>query len=171
MLETLIEMRVLQRGEAEIKMPYFGLEEWLYKYAREKMTGILNYMLPRHGENCLLVYFAYRLYSLIHNHYVRVYNQFSSREMSVKFVDHSSGEELKDVEIEVLHVPSRPMAEAYETGYFGCVYRERRKRSKSGGNDQVPQYSSLYPKLEEMKDVGSHFYDRVLKMIKENKKQ
>ena len=167
MLETLTEMRVLKRGEAEIKLPWFGFEKWLYKVAREKMEGIWNYILPLHGENCLLVYLAMRIYSVIHNHYVRVYNQFSSRELQVKFIDHSNGEVIGESEVETIYTPSRPMSKAYETGYFGSVYKARRKRSKTGGNEQVPQYSSLYPNMEEMREVGSHFYDRILEMMED----
>ena len=167
MLETLTEMRVLKRGEAEIKLPWFGFEKWLYKVARERMERIWNYMLPLHGENCLLVYWAMRIYSVIHNHYVRVYNQFSSRELQVKFIDHSNGEAIGESEVETMYTPSRPMAKSYETGYFGNVYKARRKRSGTGGNEQVPQYSSLYPNMEEMREVGSHFYDRILEMMED----
>ena len=171
MLETLTEMRVLKRNEAEIKLPWFGFEKWLYEVAREKMERIWNYMLPLHGENCLLVYLAMRIYSVIHHHYVRVYNQFSSRELQVKFIDHSNGEVIGESEVETMYVPSRPMAKAYETGYFGSVYKARRKRSRTGGNEQVPQYRSLYPNIEEMREVGSHFYDRILEMMEDEENE
>ena len=111
------------------------------------------------------MYFVFSVYSMIHNHYVRIYNQFASRELDVVFVDHSVGEKIENEVVEKMYVPARPMTEAYATGYFSVAYKERRKRSISGGNDQVPQYRSISPELDDMRDVGSHFYDRVLEVF------
>lgn len=163
-------VRILSREKGEIKMPRFGLETRLYEWAREKTETVLDYMNVRHGKNTLLVYWVVGLYSIIHNHYVRIYNQFSSEKINVRFVSGANGE--VDGSIEHFYVANREIANVYETAYFATIYQARRALSETGGNDQVPQYTTLKPEISDMRELGSHFYDKVLKyFIKEDEEE
>lgn len=162
MLDTLTEMRVIKRDKAEIVLPCFKLETKLYLFCRDKVEAFLDYMNCRHGENTLMVHLVYGIYGAIHNFYWRAYNQFSVEVLHVKFVDHSSAEDLGEAGEELIYIPTREIVGAYKTGYFATIYEERAKRSPTGGNDQVPQYETLDTRIEDMQEVGSHFYDKIL---------
>ena len=53
----------------------------------------------------------------------------------------------------------------YDTGYFGVFYREKAKRSKKGGINQIPQWESLQPSLKQFRELGSYHYDAIFKQM------
>ena len=103
---------------------------------------------------------------LVFDPYDRVRNQFASYEIRMKMIDHSAGDLLTDSRIHSYFISRKKVcSDVYDTAFFGGHYQERQARSKVGGINQTPQYTSLKPTEEQRRWIGSHFYDTVDKIF------
>lgn len=156
------EAKIQEKRATIIRMPYFEFEELLYLIITEYMVKLHDFIRSRHGAKTLLYYIALKIYTPVHDHYVRIYNQFSSAEVQIKMFDYSRGDEQRDGKIEKYYVITKQSAGAYATGFFAPYYRKNAQLFANGGINQVPQYSGLMPTTEQMRMQGSYLYDTVL---------
>ncbi|MBQ9729110.1 MAG: hypothetical protein IJV85_05920 [Clostridia bacterium] len=158
------EMKISRKKPVKIKMPFFAFGELLYAVSTEIMKKLSDFFKSRHGSKGLAYYLALRIYSLIYNHYIRIYNQFSSYEIELKLIEFSQGETLEEAQACKYYISTKKVrSDVYDTGFFGVVYRKKFASSETGGINQVPQYTSKMPSIEMMQEAGSHFYDKVFK--------
>ena len=158
------EIKITKKKKPKILIPGFAFEELIYVIANAAMKKFWKFMKQRHGLKTLALYLALKAYAIIHNHYVRVFNQFSSYDVELKKINNAQGETIEDSKKFKYHISTKKArSDVYDTGFFGVVYKERFKRSATGGINQIPQFSTLQPTLDVMASMGSHHYDEVLK--------
>lgn len=163
------EMKIESKKAPVIKMPCFAFEELLYVTAKELMSSVFDFFKSRHGKNTLFFYFALRGYSLIHNHYVRVFNQFSSYQINLKIADTSKDEKVKEGKTCKYYISrKKSQSDVYNTAFFGTFYRERFKRSETGGINQIPQFTGLEKTIPQMLFEESHFNGTVFESFFKN---
>lgn len=152
-------------------MPGFAFEELLYQSATEIMKKILEFMDKRHGLQTLFMYFVNCLYAPIYDHYWRIFNTFSSYDVELKIVnlatDDAEQQEKNAVKYKYHISTKKVRSGVYDTGYFGTFYREKFKKSKTGGINQIPQWSGKTPRVWEFRSIGSHNYDEVFSHMNE----
>ena len=160
------EVEILKKGKEKIKMPFFAFEELAYVIAKKIMDKLFLFFKSRHGKMTLFYYLALRIYSLIYNHYIRVYNQFASYQLEIKVKDHSQNDTAKEQEnasdICKYNISRKKIcSDRYNTAFFGTFYREKFKKSKVGGLHQTPQYTGLNSTIPQMKFQKSRFNDEI----------
>lgn len=156
------ELKILRKRDEKIIMPFFAFEELFFKISQALMKKLTLFFKSRHGKMTLFFYISLRLYSLIFNHYMRVYNTFASYQQDVTIMDQSKGETMKSGKVFKYNINRKKIcSDVYATGFFFPYYHEKWKRSKVGGLNSTPQFTSLDPTLEQMRFMESHFNDSV----------
>ena len=123
------------------------------------MKSVFEFFDSRHGKMTLAFYFILRIYQVIFNHYIRTRNQFGSYRVDLKIKDESQGEDDKDSrKCKYMISRKKTCADIYNTAFLGPIYREKFKRSKVGGRENVPQFTGLDVTIPQMKFMQSHFY-------------
>lgn len=153
----------------KVLMPCFEFEELLYNTATLFVKKIFDFMDSRHGKQTLFMYLVNRLYSPLFNHYWRRYNEYSSYDVELKIVNHATSDSKQREERSKkfkYHISTMKVrSDVYDTAYFSTFYREKFKKSKAGGINQIPQWSGLTPSVEELRSIGSHNFDEVFKQM------
>ena len=92
---------------------------------------------------------------------------YSSYQVDLKLMNQAQGQTLAESSSYKYYISTKKVrSEVYDTAYFGVYYRERAKRSKTGGINQVPQWKDVHSSIAEMEQLGSHNFDTVLEKIK-----
>lgn len=160
------EVKVTNKSKAKIIMPGFAFEELAYEIATPIVNKVRKFMWSRHGKDTLFMYLLMRAYYPIFCHYWRVYNQYSSYDVELKIMNQAQGQTMSDADGWKYHISTAKVRSGvYDTGYFGVFYREKAKRSKKGGINQIPQWESLQPSLKQFRELGSHHYDAIFKQM------
>lgn len=157
---------IRSKSSAQIVMPGFAIEEGLYLFATEKFRGYYEKQINLHAGMSLRLYLLTRIYSVIYNHYTRVYNTFSRYVLKLKVKDCSSGEsETESREVKYYICTKKIYADRYDTTSFASYYDEKWKQSEVGGISQIPQFSSIRPTIEELRRQGSYNVRRLDKVF------
>lgn len=160
------ELKVSNKSKDKIALPYFHFETLLYETATYFVKKFDDFMKLHHGKQTLLYYAVMRVYSVIYNHYTRIYNQFGYYDVDIKLINMAQGQTISESDAHRYHVMFMlGRADRYDTGYFGVFYDEKLKKSKTGGINQIPQWSSLRPTMDDLRDLGSHHYDKVFEQF------
>lgn len=165
------EMKIQRKNRKDkIKMPFFAWGELIYTLAEGIMDKVFMFFKSRHGLTTLLYYLILRVYSVIFNHYHRIFNTFASYDVELDMKDWANGEDGKATGrkgrkknlIEVYHISRKKVcSDVYNTIFWSTVYREKWKRSKVGGLDQTPQFTGLDVTKAQMLYQQSHFNEKV----------
>lgn len=153
---------------AKIVMPGFAFGELMELVA----TGIYDKLYYRfrnlRGDNTLLVYLMKKLYIPIHNHYVRIFNQYSVYVARVKVWD-AMGDEVLDEKGKYYISTKKTYSGRFATDALKGFYNEKALQSQVGLND-YKTYGGVNMTVEEMDAAHSLFYDRILKIFRREEK-
>lgn len=158
------EMPILKKHDPKIKLPFFAFEELLFVISQKIMKKLVLFFSSRHGKMTLFFYIALRLYSVLFNHRMRVFNRFSSEKLDLKVVDQSNGEAQKSSKIchyELARI--KICSDRYNTGFFNTFYKAKFKRSRVGGLHNTPQFTGLDPTIPQMRGMESRFNEEIFK--------
>lgn len=160
------EVKVCNKKDPKIIMPCFTFGALLYETATYFTKKVNDYMKHRHGKRTLLYYLWMKAYAPIYNHYTKIYNTYGYYTVDLKIANNAQGETLTESVAYVWYISLKKVrSDVYDTGYFGVFYDEKIKRSKAGGINQMPQWQSRRPLLTELREVGSHHYDRIFEQF------
>ena len=158
------EMPILKKHDPKIKLPFFAFEELLFVISQKIMKKLSLFFKSRHGKMTLFYYLCLRIYSVIFNHRMRIFNHFSSEKLDLKVVDQSNGEAQKGSKICHYYLARfKICSDRYNTGYFGTVYKNKFKKSRVGALNNTPQFTGLDPTIPQMRFMQSHFNEEVFK--------
>ena len=153
------ELQILSRSPERIKMPFFAFGELFYLIAKGIMTRLMLFFKSKHGKMTLCFYLCLRVYSLIFNHYQRIYNTFASSTQKIKVKNDVTGEKSKIWTYNLAR--QKICGDVYNTTFFFPYYDARWSKSKVGGLDKTPQFKSLDATFEEMRFMASNFNESV----------
>lgn len=153
------ELQIMSRSPEKIKMPYFAWEELTFVIAKKLMKKLFLFFKSRHGKMTLFFYLCLRLYSVIFNHYKRVYNRFASSQQQIRVKNDVQGEKAKIWKYNLAR--QKICGDVYNTTFFFPYYHERWRRSTVGGLNNTPQFKGLDPSFEEMRFMASNFNEAV----------
>lgn len=160
--EICSELKILKKYEEKIRMPFFAWEALAFKIAQGIMKKLVLFFKSRHGKMTLFFYICLRLYSLIFNHYMRIYNTFASYKQDVIIMDQSKGETMTNGKVWKYTISRKKIcSDVYATGFFFPYYHEKWKRSQVGGLNSTPQFTGLDPTVSQMRFMKSHFNEQV----------
>lgn len=157
---------IKKTSEAKIVMPGFLIEEAAYLIATKFFDKVYYRIRNLRGDNTLFVYLLKKVYSLINNHYVRIFNQYSVYTSMLRVSNGMTDEKLTDKGKYYLST-KKDYSARFATDAIKEFYDKKVQRSKYGLND-FEQYKDLHPSCEEMKKVKSHFYDQIFEVFEDN---
>ncbi len=153
------ELQILSKSPEKIKMPHFAFGELFYLIAKKIMTRLMLFFKSKHGKMTLCFYLCLRVYSLIFNHYQRIYNTFAVSTQKIKVKNDVTGEKAK---IWTYNLARKKICgDAYNTIFFFPYYDARWSKSTVGGLNATPQFKSLDATFEEMRFMASNFNEAV----------
>ncbi len=153
------ELLIVKRGDDKNVLPGYLIGESIYMIASSLMKDLDDFFSIRRSSQNLFYYLMTKVYSLIFNHHQRIENTFSTHDVWFKIISHSEQELVGDATTYRYHLSKKKNGETYATDFFGSMYEEKRKHSKTGGINQMPRFKGLKPTVEEMAMQGSHFFD------------
>lgn len=160
------EVKVCNKKDPKIIMPHFTFGKLIYETATFFTKKVNDFMKFTHGKRTLLSYLWMKAYAPIYNHYTRIYNKYGYYTVDLKIANNAQGETLAESAAYVWYISLKKIrSDVYDTGYFGVFYDEKLKRSKAGGINQIPQWQDVRPLLTELREVGSHHYDRIFEQF------
>lgn len=160
-------VHIKKTSDAKIVMPFFAFEEALELI----LTGIYDkvYYTLRNlrGDNTLLVYLMQKLYIPLHNHYLRIANKYSEHTVTAKVWD-AMDDELKEEQGKLYISWKKAYSGRFATDSLKGYYHEKALGSPVGLNDYEP-FKGLEMSTEEMKTMHSLFYDKIIKILEQER--
>lgn len=154
-----IELYIKTVSDAKIALPCFAFEEALYMMSTWIFKGVYYLFRYLRGDNTLFMYLFKKLYSVIFNHYWRVFNEFSYYVATVRVTDSQDGEVLEKAY--KLCIPSIVVyAEVFASDSYNGYYSAKARRSNIGLG-QIPMYKGIRPTLEELQQQNSYFIEDI----------
>ena len=158
------KLTLKMRTKDKIQMPFFAFDEAAYMLVDGFYNKFWRFYHSRHGKETLLMHVIERLDTVLHNHYLRIFNRFASHDIKLRVTDESSGETLDKSKDERIHMPKALTdGDVYDTAYFGVVYREKFRRSRVGGREKIPQFTDKTPTIQQMVFQQSHMVKEVFR--------
>lgn len=155
-------IRIQERSEMRLALPFFSLEELIYSIVLPKFT---NYYLDyryRRGDMTLPTYLLKQIVSKLCGYYAGVYNTFGY--MVQKVTVEAGTMDGKAKEKKYYLSAKKVYASRYKTDFLATVYEAKALATGRGITDAAA-YKSLMPELEEMKQVNSYYYDELIEDI------
>ena len=154
-----IELYIKSVSEAKIALPMFVFEEAAYMLFTSIFKSKYYSFRHRRGDNTLFMYLFKKAYSVIFNHYMRVFNQYSYYVATVRVSDSQDGEVLeKDYKISI---PSKVVyAEVFASDSYNGYYSAKARRS-SIGLESIPMYKGIRPTMKELQEQNSYFIEDI----------
>lgn len=155
-------VRIQERSEMRLALPFFSLEELIYSIVLPKFT---NYYLDyryRRGDMTLPTYLLKQIVSKLCGYYTGVYNTFGY--MVQKVTVEAGTMDGKGAEKKYYLSAKKVYASRYKTDFLATVYEAKALATGQGITDAAA-YKSLMPELGEMKQVNSYYYDELIEDI------
>ena len=152
-------IRIQERSEMRLALPFFSLEELIYSIVLPKFT---NYYLDyryRRGDMTLPTYLLKQTVSKLCGYYTGVYNTFGY--MVQKVTVEAGTMDGKAKEKKYYLAAKKVYASRYKTDFLATVYEAKALATGQGITDAAA-YRSLMPELSEMKQVNSYYYDELI---------
>ena len=155
-------LRIKERSEMRLALPFFSLEELICSIVLPKFT---NYYLDyryRRGDMTLPTYLLKQIVSKLCGYYAGVYNTFGY--MVQKVTVEAGTMDGKGTEKKYYLSAKKVYASRYKTDFLATVYEAKALATGQGITDAAA-YRSLMPELGEMKQVNSYYYDELIEDI------
>ena len=154
-----IELYIKSVSEAKIALPFFAFEEALYMISTPIFQKIYYAFRHLRGDNTLFMYLLKKLYSVVFNHYWRVFNEYSYYVATVRVSDSQDGEVLEKAY--KLCISSKAVyAEVFASDSYNGYYSAKARRSNIG-LEEIPMYKGIRPTLEELQEQNSYFIEDI----------
>ncbi len=155
-------MKVTDKSDPKIVMPFYGLELLLYKIASKLYDSKYIKSAQERGDNTLPIYLMKKAYDVLFRHHERIANTFSVVTLKLHISDGESGEVFDDAGKYYLTF-KKTYAGRYRTDGMKPFYSRKAARSSKGWND-IPCYDSLYMSDNNMIEMASHMINRYMKI-------
>lgn len=152
-------LRIKERSEMRLALPFFSLEELLYSVILPKFTERYLDHRYRRGDMTLPMYLFKQAVSKLCRYYTGVYNTFGY--MVQKVTVEAGTMDGKAKEKKYYLAAKKVYASRYKTDFLATVY-EAKALATGQGITTAAAYVSLMPELKEMKQVNSYYYDELI---------
>ncbi|MBQ4053081.1 MAG: hypothetical protein IJD33_01950 [Clostridia bacterium] len=161
--ELASECKIKGKSPDRLAMPFFEFEEALYLVVGAFFKSKVYYFLRNvKGKDTLLLYLAHKLYKLIYDHRMRVWNTFGMIKVNLSLRSTVDGEGHEEKGKGAWNLSfKKDNADRYDTGALGSYYHEKGLQSDNGGIYQIPVWSRLRPPMQEYRRLGGYLTDRM----------
>ena len=157
------KIMVKKVSDATIVMPFFEVEEALYLIVRKAFENFYYNQRHLRGDNTLLCYLFKKLYGVLRNHYVRVFNQFSVYKATIRVANGMTKEVLENNGTYWIST-KKTYSDRFATDAIADFYYKKHVNAEKGIN-QVEQYTGKHATVEQMKASHSHFYKKLFEIF------
>lgn len=149
------EVNIVKKSEPTILMPLYSIGELIYHIAYSRYKDYYTDYMTRHAGQTLSFYLKTKIFSWIYNHHTRIANTFSRYTLTVKIRDNSVASDTTDDDKYYI-CTKKTYSNRYDTTSFASYYEEKWSHSTVGGINQIPQYSTVRPTIDELRRTGSY---------------
>ena len=147
-------IRIEQKCEQRLAMPFYELNDIIYSFIRSKYTDFyLQYRYNR-GDVTLLFYLYTKFFNFLHRGHTKVYNTFGYYPVDIS-VERGTLDGEKD-ERKYYYMVKKIYSGRFATDGLGGFYYEKTIRSKYGIAD-MPSYKDIKATNEELSSQNSYF--------------
>lgn len=145
---------IKESSTTRLAMPFFALTELVYDFFSSKFSNLYYEYRFNRADNTLFLYLIKRVFSALHNYYVRIYNTFGYCALSVSVENGTQDGEKKDKRYFLMHKKIYP--KRFSTDCFSDFYYKRALRSEIGIED-LEEYQTEKASLSELENQNSYF--------------
>lgn len=150
-------------SDAKLVMPGYFLEERLYNFVAKIYDSVYAKLRVLRGDanNTLLVYLMKKLYDPLFKHHDRIMKEYAVQVASLRVDDAMQDKTVTD-KAKYYICPKKVYSDRFATDGIKQFYHAKAKRSKYGLND-FPAFSGKHITVQEMDEMGSLFYGKIIK--------
>lgn len=161
-------IRIEQRSERKLAMPFFSLEELLHTFVFEKFSNMYYQHRYQRGDNSLTMYLFKTVCAKFHEYYVKTYNRFG---YSVCDVVVEKGTQDGEKTTNKYYLSSKKIySKRFSTDCFSEFFAEKALRAPLGLDD-LPEFRTEKATFDEMLQENSYFFGDLCKMLRQNDNQ
>jgi len=160
-------VRIVERGESKLAMPFFAIEELLHTFIFSKFKDLYYQYRYTRGDNTLTMYIFKTICAKIHDYYVRVYNRFGYMTCDVEVEKGTM--DGKSVPNKYYLMRKKIYSRRFSTDCYSEFFNEKVLRAKLGLDD-LSEFKTEKASFEEMLQENSYFFEDLCRMLKPEKK-
>ena len=147
-------LHIRGKGELKLALPFFAFEEILHDLIYTRFVAWYGDRRYRRGDSTLLEHVFRNLASVLHLHYVKVWNRYGFRKMAL---ERERGTQDSDLaECSYVLMSAKIYAKRFATDCFSELFAEKAVQTEIGLAD-YPEYATERATFEELKMQNSYF--------------
>ncbi len=156
-------VRIEDRSERKLAMPFFSLEELLHTFVFEKFSDFYLQHRYARGDTTLTLYVLKTITAKFHDYYMRTYNRFGYSVCDVS-IEKGTQDGLKSSNKYYL-CSKKIYSKRFSTDCFSEFFSKKALRAELGLDD-LPEFASEKATFEEMLRENSYFFGDLCRMLR-----
>ncbi|MDR1917775.1 MAG: hypothetical protein LBQ05_02190 [Christensenellaceae bacterium] len=154
-------IRIKDKSDTRLAMPFYFIEELLHAWLFPKYLSVKETYRFNRGDNTLFMYLITKLSCVLHNSYVRTYNEFGYyvRKLGIEDI---TGVIEKEVNYYLIY--KKIYAKRFDTSAYANIFAEKLKKVKLGMRN-IPEYKEVTANIDELISQHSYFVEDILKYM------
>lgn len=158
-------VRIEQRSERKLAMPFFALEELLHIFVFSKFADLYYEHRYQRGDNTLTMHLFKTVCAKFHDHYVKTYNRFGFMVCDVAV---ENGTQNGEKTLNKYYLMTKKIySKRFSTDCFSEFFSEKALRA-SLGLDDLAEFGSEKATFGEMLQENSYFFNDLCRMLKQD---
>lgn len=147
-------VNINESSDTSLAMPFFALTELLYNFFYSKFNNVYYEYRFNRADNTLFMYLIKKVFSALHNYYVKVYNTFGYCALNVTVESGTQDGIKKNKRYYLMH--KKIYSKRFSTDCFSDFYYKRALRSELGIED-LEEYTTEKATMAELEMQNSYF--------------
>lgn len=158
---------IADKGEPQLAMPFFTVEELLYKWLFNKFNDLYYKYRYVRSDNTVPMYLLKKIVSKLNKYYIGIYNKFGYCKMTVEVEAGTMDGEREKNKYYLMN--KKVYSKRFSTDCFSDFFMEKSLRSKLGLMD-LQEFDSEKASIEELMLENAYFMDDILLGLKNDTK-
>lgn len=159
---------IQESSETKLAMPFFELEEILYKWIFSKFTDLYYRYRYVRSDNTVPMYLLKKFTAKINQYYTGIYNRFGYSRLLIQ-VENGTLDGQRSV-LKYYLMNKKIYSKVFSTDCYSDFFTEKALRSKVGINDLI-EFKTEKATLEELLYENAYFMKDILMGIKNDNKE
>ncbi|MBQ7340363.1 MAG: hypothetical protein IJW43_05885, partial [Clostridia bacterium] len=160
-------IHIKESSETKLAMPFFALEEVLYKWIFSKFTDLYYKYRYVRSDNTVPMWLLKKITAKINHYYTGIYNRFGYCRLSVQVENGTMDGEL--LELIYFLMFKKIYSRVFSTDCYSDFFMQKALRSQVGLNDII-EFKSEKATLEELIQENAYFMKDILFGLKNDDK-
>lgn len=151
-------VRIKQRSDRKLAIPFFGLENALYEILKPKFDAWYTDYRMRRADYSLVFYLKKLFYTKFFNYYLKKTNIFGYYKLSVNIED---GADVEKSQNNYYYLSRKKIySDRFRSDCFSDFFYSKSK-SSGFGLDDIPEFDGVLARIDELQLMNSYFFNNL----------